>query len=71
VPKVVAFSRVYYKIHILKFRRAYIFRNLQHFATKLWNCTNFNMLFLAVVMDFGPDQSLMFIYKYIKLKSVL
>ena len=25
---------------------------LQHFATKLCNFTNFNMLFLAVVMDF-------------------
>jgi hypothetical protein len=30
----------------------YIFRILQQFATKLCNFTNFNMLFLAVVMDF-------------------
>jgi hypothetical protein len=29
-----------------------IFRILQHFPTKLCNVTNFNMLFLAVVMDF-------------------
>jgi hypothetical protein len=50
-----AFSRAYntnqYKI--CKFRTAiYIFLILQHFATKLCNFTNFNMLFLAVVMDF-------------------
>ena len=32
--------------------QAYIFRILQHFATKLGNFTNFNMLFLAVVKDF-------------------
>ena len=32
--------------------QAYIFRILQHFATKLGNFTNFDMLFLAVVKDF-------------------
>jgi hypothetical protein len=32
--------------------QGYIFLILQHFATKLCNFTNFNMLFLAVVMDF-------------------
>ena len=32
--------------------QAYIFRILQHFATKRGNFTNFNMLFLAVVKDF-------------------
>jgi hypothetical protein len=26
--------------------------HLQHFATKLCNFTNFNMLFVAMVMDF-------------------
>jgi hypothetical protein len=30
----------------------YIFLILQHFGTKLCHFTNFNMLFLAVVMDF-------------------
>jgi hypothetical protein len=32
--------------------QGYIFRILQHFATKLCNFTNFSTLFLAVVMDF-------------------
>ena len=32
--------------------RAISYRILQYFATKLRNFTNFNMLFLAVVMDF-------------------
>ena len=32
--------------------QGYIFRILQHFATKLCNFTNYKMLFLAVVMDF-------------------
>ena len=36
----------------LQTSQAYIFRILQHFATKLGNFTNFNMLFLAVVKDF-------------------
>jgi hypothetical protein len=30
--------------------QGYIFRILQHFATKLCNFTNFSMLFLAVVI---------------------
>jgi hypothetical protein len=30
----------------------HIFRILQHFAAKLCNFTNFNMLFLVVVMEF-------------------
>jgi hypothetical protein len=29
--------------------RGYIIRILQHFATKLWNITNFVMLFQAVM----------------------
>ncbi len=32
--------------------QGYIFRVLQHFATKLCNFTHFKMLFLAMVMDF-------------------
>jgi hypothetical protein len=31
--------------------QGYIFRILQHFATKLCNVTNITMLFLAVVVD--------------------
>ena len=33
--------------------QAYIFRILQHFATKLGNFTDFQMLFLTVVKDFA------------------
>jgi hypothetical protein len=40
--------------------QGYIIRILQHFATKLWNITNFVMLFQAV-MNFCPDQN--FSYK--------
>jgi hypothetical protein len=58
-----AFSGVWYKLiqNLYKIYKIYtkfqisqdyIFRILQHFATKLCNFTNFNMLFLAVVMDF-------------------
>jgi hypothetical protein len=36
----------------MQISQVYIFLILQHFATKLCNFTNFNMLFLAVVMDF-------------------
>ena len=36
----------------LQTSQAFIFHVLQHFATKLGNFTNFNMLFLAVVKDF-------------------
>jgi hypothetical protein len=32
-----------------KFPKGYIIRILQHFATKLWNITNFVMLFQAVM----------------------
>jgi hypothetical protein len=34
------------------FARVYIYRILQHFATKLRNFANFKTLFLAVVMAF-------------------
>jgi hypothetical protein len=52
-PKCGTFSRAQYKlIQNLQILQGYIFRILQHFAAKLCNCTNFNMLFLAVVMDF-------------------
>jgi hypothetical protein len=37
-----------------KFRNANIIRILQHFATKLWNTTNFVMLFHAM-MEFCLD----------------
>ena len=37
----------------------YIIRILQHFATKLWNITNFVMLFQAV-MEFCLDQNLVY-----------
>jgi hypothetical protein len=37
---------------IVQISQGYIFLILHHFATKLCNFTNFNMLFLAVVMDF-------------------
>jgi hypothetical protein len=36
---------------MLIFSQGYIFRILQHFAAKLCNFTNFNTLFLVVVMD--------------------
>ena len=39
------------KVQNLQISHGYIFRILQHFATTLYNFTNFNMLFL-VVMDF-------------------
>ena len=43
--------------------QAYIFRILQHFATKLGNFTNFNMLFLAVVKDFDFVAKMMIQFK--------
>jgi hypothetical protein len=45
-----AFSQ-YKLIQNLQISQGYIFRILQHFLTKLCYFTNFNMLFLAVVMD--------------------
>jgi hypothetical protein len=36
-------------LKITNFARLYIIRILQHFATKLWNITNFVMLFQAVM----------------------
>jgi hypothetical protein len=42
---------LYFKsIQNLKTLQGYIFRILQHFATKLCNFTNCSMLFLAVVI---------------------
>jgi hypothetical protein len=47
------FPRVKYKsIQNFQISQGYIFRVLQHFAAKLRNCTNFNMLFLAMLMEF-------------------
>jgi uncharacterized membrane protein len=46
------FPRVYKLIQNLQISQGYIFRILQHFAAKLCNVANFNMLFLAVEMDF-------------------
>ena len=40
------------KCENLQTSQAYIFRILQHFAIKLGNFTNFDMLFLASVKDF-------------------
>ena len=53
-PNVVHFPARNINLHNknLQISQGYIFRILQHFATKLCNFTNFNMLFLAVVMDF-------------------
>jgi hypothetical protein len=39
-------------IQNLQISQGYIFRILQHVAAKLCNFTIFNMLFLAVLMDF-------------------
>ena len=48
-----AISRPQYKlIQNLQILLGYIFLILQHFAAKLCNFTNFNMLFLAVLTDF-------------------
>jgi valyl-tRNA synthetase len=41
--------------------QGYIIRILQHFATKLWNITNFVMLFQAVMKFLSIDQN--FSYK--------
>jgi hypothetical protein len=41
----------------------YIIRILQHFATKLWNITNFVMLFQAVMKFLSRSKFLMFIYE--------
>ena len=53
-PKVVHFPVRIIQIQNLQISQGYIFLILQHFAAKLCNFTNFNMLFLAVVMDFVP-----------------
>jgi hypothetical protein len=47
-----AFSRAYKIIQNLQISQGYIFRILQHFATKLCNFTNSKTLYLAVVLDF-------------------
>ena len=39
-------------IQNLQTLQGYIFRILQHFATKFCNSTNFKILFLAVAKDF-------------------
>jgi hypothetical protein len=50
-PNVVAFSHAILKsIQNLRTLHGYIFRTLQHFATKLCKFTYFSMLFLAVVI---------------------
>ena len=50
--EVVRLFRAQYKnIQNLQTSQAYIFPILQHFATKLGNFTNFELLFLAVVKD--------------------
>jgi hypothetical protein len=50
------FSRAHYRhyklVQDLQISQGYIFLILQHFATKLRNLTNLNMLFPAVMMDF-------------------
>jgi hypothetical protein len=50
-PKMVAISaRNTKSIQSLQILQGYIFRILQHVATKLCNFTHFSMLFLAVVI---------------------
>jgi hypothetical protein len=51
-PNVVAISARNTKVSVqnLSTLQGYIFRILQHFATKLCNFTHFSMLFLAVVI---------------------
>jgi hypothetical protein len=51
-PKMVAISarNTKYSIQNLQILQGYIFRILQHFATKLCNFTHFSMLFVAVVI---------------------
>jgi hypothetical protein len=41
----------------LQISQGYIIHILQHFATKLWNITNFVMLFQAVMKFFGAFYS--------------
>jgi hypothetical protein len=48
-PNVVGSSARNTKVY-LQTLQGYIFRILQHFATKLCNFTHFSMLFLAVVL---------------------
>ena len=43
----------------LQISQGYIIRILQHFATKLWNITNFVMLFQAVMK---------FLFRLVKIK---
>jgi hypothetical protein len=45
----------------LQISQGYIIRILQHFATKLWNITNFVMLFQAVMK---------FLFRLVKIKIV-
>jgi hypothetical protein len=44
------FRTQYKSIQNLQTLQGYVFRILQHFATKLCNFTHFSMLFLAVVI---------------------
>jgi hypothetical protein len=49
-PIGLSISRAYYKMtEKRQTSQGYIIRILQHFATKLWNITNFVMLFQAVM----------------------
>jgi hypothetical protein len=55
-----AFSSAWYKlIQNLQISQGYIFRILQHFATKFCKYTNFKMLFLAAVMQAFPKNSIL------------
>ena len=51
-PKMVVISarNTKYSIQNLQILQGYIFRILQHFATKLCNFTHFSMLFVPVVI---------------------
>jgi hypothetical protein len=53
--------------------QGYIIRILQHFATKLWNITNFVMLFQAVMKFFVQIKSLVIRGKvhYVIIKNVI
>jgi hypothetical protein len=52
-------SRQIFHHSTLQASQGYIIRILQHFATKLWNITNFVMLFQAVMK---------FLFRLVKIK---
>jgi hypothetical protein len=51
-------ARKYKHIQNMQTSQGYIFRILQHFATKFCNFTNFNIKFFTGIYFFCPDQKL-------------